>query len=171
MPKAYAGVRTTDRSMPSNKQSALVTAVRVVLAVAGTGVAATTFVWLATMPPPDGDGFAHGMAALVGGLILVASLGVAAASVALPSVVGLRDPLGFDRHQRLALKGAGVLLGGGFVGSVAATVLGHLLDGLIFLFLSVVLAAVVVGATLVWRLAAAVVGRLRPPQTGGEGAP
>ena len=158
--------------MPSNRLSTLVTAVRVVLVFLGVGVAAATVYELASMPPPpDGDGFAHGMAALVGGLIIIASLGVAAVSVALPAVLGRDDPLGFNRYQRLALKGVGVLLGGGFVVGLVLGFLGHLLDGLVLWFVSVMLAAVVVGATLVWRLAAAVVGRLRPPRTGGEGAP
>ena len=157
--------------MPSSRLSGLLTAVRIVLVVLGVGVAAATVYQLATMPPPppDGDGVAHGMAALVGGLLIVASLGVAAVSVALPAVLGLDDPLGFNRYQRLALKGAGVLGGGGFVFGLVSGYLARVSDGLVILVLSVVFAAVVAGATLVWRLAEVLVRRLS--RSGGEGAP
>ena len=166
MPKAYAGVRATDRSMPSTKLSALVTAVRVAFVIAGVGVAATTVVWLAQMPPPRGDGFATGMAAILGGLLIVASLGVAAVSVALPSVLGLDDPLGFGRYQRPALKAAGVLLVGGLVVGLTLGYLGRLAEGLVLLVLCVVLAAVVAAATLAWRVAELAVERFQTRRAG-----
>ncbi len=155
--------------MPSSRLSAALAAARAALFVAGVGVAAATVYKLATMPPPPpgGDGFAHGMAAIFGGLILVASLGVAAVSVVLPAALGFDDPLGFGRHQRLALKAAGTLVGGGVVLGPASAFLGRLSDGLVLTVLLVTLGAVVVGATLVWRLAEVLVDRLS--RVGGEG--
>ena len=157
--------------MPSSKLSTVLTAARAVLFVVGVGVAGATAFELATMPPPPpgGDGFAHGMAAIFGGLILVASLGVAAVSVVLPAVLGRDDPLGFDRYQRLALKAAGVLVGGGFVVGPASGFLGRLSEGLVLLVLFVTLGAVVAGATLLWRLGEVLAKRLSRAR--GEGAP
>ncbi len=159
--------------MPSNWKSALLTAVSVVrvgLAVAGVSVAAATVLYLASMPPPppDSDGFAHGMAGFFGGLILVVSLGVASVSVVLPTVLGRDDPLGFDRRQRLALKGAGVLIGGGFVVAFAYGFVTNFLSGALLWLMLVALATVVVCATLVWRLGAVLVRVLF--RTLGEGA-
>ena len=157
--------------MPSSRLSTAVTAARAVLFVGGVGVAGATVFKLATMPPPPpgSDGFAHGMAAIFGGLILVASLGVAAVSVVLPAVLGREDPLGFGRYQRLALKAAGALVVGGFVVGPASGFLGRLSEGLVLLVLFVTLGAVVAGATLLWRLVEALVGRLT--RTAGESAP
>lgn len=156
--------------MPSDRLSAALTAVRAALFVGGVGVASATVYELATMPPPPpgGDGFAHGMAAIVGGLTLVASLGVAAVSVVLPAALRLDDPLGFGRHQRLALKAAGALVGGGVVLGPATAFFGRLSDGLVLTVLLVTLGAVGGGATLVWRLAEVLVGRLS--RAGGERA-
>ena len=171
MPKAYAGVRATDRSMPSNRLSALVTAVRVALAVAGVGVAAATTFELATMPPPPpgSDGFVHGMAAIVGSVVIVLGLGLAALSVVLPALLGRDDPLGFNRYQRLALKAAGVLVVGGFVVGLAFGLLTILPFGVLLWLAFVALAALVVAATLAWRLGEVLVGRLS--RTRGEDAP
>ena len=139
--------------------SPVLTAVRAVLAVAGVGVAALTVRALASMPPPPpgSDGFAHGMAGLVGGLVIVLSLGVAALGVALPALVGRDDPLGFNRWQRLGLKAAGALVVGGLaVGLVLGFVVG-LQWGLVLWLGLVVLATLGVGAVLAWRLGEAVV--------------
>ena len=157
--------------MPRSNLSALLTAVRTLLVVAGVGVAAAVVYELATMPPPppNSDGFAHGMAGFFGGLAILVSLGVAAVSVVLPSLLGREDPLGFDRRQRLALRGAGVLLGGGLLVGLAYGSLAGLLEGLLVLFLFVALGAVVVGATLVWRLGEVAVRLLS--RVAGEGAP
>lgn len=146
--------------MPSTKLSKLVAAVRVVLIVAGVAVAAATVFRLSTMPPPpaDGDGFAHGMAAIVGSVVVVVGLGVATVSAVLPTVLGRADPLGFGRRQRLALKGAGALVGGGLVVGVAYGAATIPPFGVLLWLAFVAVAAVAVCATLLWRLAE-VVGR------------
>jgi hypothetical protein len=140
--------------MPSDWKSTLVTTVRLTLAVAGVTVATLAVLKLASMPPPppDSDGFSHGMAGFFGGVIILLSLGVATVAVVLPTLLGRDDPLGFGRWQRLALKAAGVLVGGGFAVALVYGALSDLLSGAVFWLLCVALAAVVVGATLVWRL-------------------
>lgn len=156
--------------MPSRKKSVLLAAVRVAFVVGGVGIAVATVLELAAMPPPppDSDGFAHGMAAIIGSVIIVLSLGLAAVSVILPTLLGRDDPLGFNRWQRLALKGAGGLIGGGIVVGLAYGFITELQYGIILWFVLVALAVCVVGATLVWRLAEALVRLLL--RTVGEGA-
>lgn len=148
--------------MPSSRSVRLLTVVRVVLVGLAVGVAATTVFHLASMPPPppDSDGFAHGMAAIVGGGILVLSLGLATTCVVLPTVLGRDDPIGFDRRQRLTLKGAGALIGGGVVVGVAYGFVTAAPFGVLLWLVFLVLAALIVGVTLVWRLVAVVVGRV-----------
>jgi len=145
--------------MPSKTTEGLLTVARLLLVGIGIGVAALTAQTLVTMPPPppDSDGFAHGMAAIFGGVIIVLSLGLAAVGVILPTALGQNDRLGFNRWQRYALKGAGVLIGGGLVLALALGFVVELQYG-IFLWLGLVVAAVVVvGVTLAWRLLEAVV--------------
>lgn len=156
--------------MPSRKKSVLLAAVRVAFVVGGVGIAVATVLELAAMPPPppDSDGFAHGMAAIIGSVIIVLSLGLAAVCVILPTLLGRDDPLGFNRWQRLALKGAGGLIGGGIVVGLAYGFITELQYGIILWFVLVTLAVCVVGATLVWRLAEALVRLLL--RTVGEGA-
>ncbi|WP_115863175.1 hypothetical protein [Halorussus litoreus] len=145
--------------MPSRTISALLAAVRVVFVVAGLGIAVATVLQLASMPPPppESDGFAHGMAGLIGGVIIVLTLGLAAVGVSLPSLLGREDRLGFNPWQRFALKGAGVLIGGGLVAGLAVGLLTELQFGVIFWLGLVFLATGVVCATLVWRLSEALV--------------
>ncbi len=141
--------------MSFSKKSALLTAIRVLLVGGGGGIAAFILYKLATMPPPSpqGDGFAQGMAVIFGGTIAILALGVAAIGVILPALTGLTDPLGFNRWQRLALKGAGVLIGSGIVLTLVAGFVHQLIPGLL-LCLGLVLSAVfLVCVTLVWRLA------------------
>jgi hypothetical protein len=147
--------------MPSSKLPVLLTAVRVLFVGLGVAVAAATILELAAMPPPPpkSDGFAHGMAAIIGGIVIVLTLGLAAVGVSLPALLGRDDRLGFNRWQRLALKGAGVLIGGGVVvGGVAYGLVAEL-SGIVLGLGLVALAVCVVGATLVWRLVE-VLGRL-----------
>lgn len=149
--------------------SPLLAAVRLVLVVAGVGVAVLTVQALASMPPPppDSDGFAHGMAGLVGGLVLVVSLGLAALGVALPALVGRDDPLGFNRWQRLGLRAAGGLVVGGLALGLALGFVVGLQWGLLLWLGLVVVATLAVGAVLAWRLGEAVV-RLAARAVGGE---
>jgi len=148
--------------MPSRTVSKAITAVRALLVAAGVAVAALTVLKLATMPPPppDSDGFAHGMAALVGGLVIAVSLGVAAVSVVLPSLLGRADPLGFNRWQRRVLQAAGLLVVGGLVVSLAYGLLTDLLLAGVLWFGLVVVAILGVAVTLAWRLGEVIVARL-----------
>ncbi|MFD1570953.1 hypothetical protein [Halorubrum laminariae] len=141
--------------MPSTVGSRLLTAVRVLAMLAGFGVTIATAIWLATMPPPPpgSDGFAHGMAAIVGSVLMVVSLFAATASAVLPAAFGRPDPLGFGRRQRRALQLAGVLIGGGFVIGVASGIASIAPFGVIAWLAFLALAAVVVAVTLCWRLA------------------
>jgi hypothetical protein len=147
--------------MPSNAKSVLLGAVRVVFVGLGVGIAALTVLELVSRPPPppESDGFAHGMAAIIGGIIVVLTLGLAAVGISLPTLLGRDDPLGFGRWQRLALKGAGVLVGGGFVVALASGFVSGLQYGIVLWLGLVALASLVVAATLVWRFAE-VLGRL-----------
>ena len=86
------------------------------------------------------------MAGLLGGLVVLGSLGLAAATVVVPALLGWRDPFGFDRRQRRALRLSGALVG---LGLVAVVLDG--LNGAVLLLLAVVVAFGVVCATLVWR--------------------
>ena len=139
--------------MLSNRRSVLLTAVRVVLVGVGVGIAAMTVFSLATMPPPppESDGFAHGMAAIIGGMIIILTLGLAAVGVSLPALLGQDDCLGFNHWQRLALKGAGVMIGGGFVVGLALGFITGLQYGIILWLGFVALATFVVCATVIWR--------------------
>jgi hypothetical protein len=149
--------------MPSNKTAVLLTGFRVVLLGAGITVAAATVLELAAMPPPppESDGFAHGMAAIIGGTIILLSLGLAAIGVVLPTLLGRDDPLGFGGRQRFALKGAGRLIGGGILVGLAYGFVTELQYGIILWFGFVAIAVCVVCATLAWRLAEALVGLLQ----------
>lgn len=142
--------------------SRVLTAVRAVIVGAGLLVTALTVQWLATMPPPppDSDGFAHGMAGLFGGVIIIMSLGASAFGVALPAVIGQEDPLGFNRRQRLVLQVAGIVIGGGIVVGLGSGLVTPLQYGIILWLGLVILAVLLVCAVLVWRLAEAVVQRL-----------
>lgn len=157
--------------MPSERLSTLVAALRVVLAVAGAGVAGLTVVELATMPPspPGSDGFVGGMAVIVGSAVIVLGLGLAALSLALPALLGRADPLGFGRHQRLALRAAGALVVVGAALGIAYGYLTMLPLGVLVWLAFVALAAVIAGVALVWRLAEVAAGRLS--RTAGGEAP
>lgn len=123
-------------------------AVRIGVVIVGAGVTALTTVYLASMPPPppNSDGFAHGMAGIFGGGIILLSLGLATITIILPTLLGQDDPLGFNRWQRRALKGAGGLIG---LGLLLALVRG--LSGVFQLLVLVMVAFGVVCAMLVWR--------------------
>lgn len=105
-------------------------------------------------PPPESDGFAHGMAAVIGGAIILLSLGPATLLIVTPTVLGREDPLGFNRRQRIALKAAGGLVG---LGVIIALVAG--LNGVVLLLALLLLAFGVVCATLIWRFGEVVVDR------------
>ena len=67
------------------------------------------------------------------------------------------DAYATERRSILTCPPGGV----GFIAGAASGLLGRLSDGLVFLVASVVLAAVVAGATLAWRLGEVVVRWLR----------
>lgn len=146
-------------------------ALRIVLFVAGFAIFAFAFLFLATMPPPSpgSDGWAHGMATLVGGLATIVALGIGVVAVVLPSVLRRNDPLGFNRWQRRALTGAGALFGGGFVIGVAFGYLSHFGMGGLLWIMFIVVAAAIVGVTLVWRLGEVAFYRLDDHRTGSLG--
>lgn len=149
--------------MPSRRTTRFLTALRLGLVVAGLMVAVWTVLRLLSMPPPppDSDGFAHGMAGLIGGFLVLVSLGVAAVAVILPSLLDRADPLGFGRRQRQILRGAGVLLIGGLLVALAWGLVSGLLAGVMLWFGLVVLAALVAAVTLLWRLSEVVVHLVR----------
>lgn len=149
--------------MPSRRTTRFLTAVRLGVVVAGLLVAGWTVLRLLSMPPPppDSDGFAHGMAGLIGGLLVLVSLGVAAVAVILPSLLDRTDPLGFDRRQRQLLRAAGVLLVGGLLVALAWGLVSGLLAGVMLWFVLVVVAALVVVLTLLWRVTEVVLHLVR----------
>lgn len=124
------------------------TAIRVGVVVFAGGITILTVLYLASMPPPppESDGFAHGMAAAIGGGIILLSLGLATFVIITPTLLGREDPIGFNRPQRIALKAAGGLIG---LGLVIALVTG--LNGAFLLLVFLVLAFGVVCAMLIWR--------------------
>ncbi|PSQ08923.1 hypothetical protein BRC93_14210 [Halobacteriales archaeon QS_5_70_15] len=132
------------------------------LVVIGGGTAAATVFRLIAMPPPPpgSDGFAYGMAGFFGGVIITASLGLAATSIILPTLLGRDSALGFDRGQRLAVKVAGGMIG---LGVLIAVVWG--LQGVVPLLGLFLLAYVTICVILVWRGIEVV----RDRRTGTEG--
>lgn len=126
----------------------VITAIRVGIVIFAAGISILTVFYLASIPPPppESDGFAYGMAAAIGGGIILLSLGLAIIVVITPTLFGRADPIGFNRPQRVALKAAGGLVG---LGLVIALVSG--LDGVFLLLVFLVLAFAVVCAMLLWR--------------------
>lgn len=145
--------------MPSTTRGYVLGAVRVVLGVAGLGVAAATILALVTLPPapPNSEGFVRGLTYVFGVVIVVLALGAAGLGVALPSMLGTDDVLGFSAGQRLLLKGAAALVGGGFLLGLAVGFATELQYGFLLWLVIVVLAVLVVCVAVLWRLAAAVV--------------
>lgn len=127
----------------------VITAIRIWVVILAAGVTISTVLYLASMPPPppESDGFAHGMTAAIGGGIILLSLGLATGTIITPTLLGRDDPLGFNRWQRSALQAAGGLIG---LGVIIALVTG--LDGVVLLLVLLVLAFAVVCAMLIWRL-------------------
>ncbi|MFB6123012.1 MAG: hypothetical protein ABEJ78_06105 [Haloferacaceae archaeon] len=154
--------------MPATYRDYALRIVRAVLVGGGALVSAGAVYALATVPqpPPGSDGFATGMAYIVGSVVLVLALGATGLGVALPSMLGADDAAGFGPSQRLVLKGAGAcFLGGLLVGVVVAAVVGFQF-GLLAWFLAILLGVGGVGVALAWRLVEVVVGRVR---RAGEG--
>lgn len=87
---------------------------RLVVVVIGLGLAALAGVsLLSSGGAPAGDGFVSSGALLVNGTVAVVGLGLAGVGVALPSLVGAGDSLGFSRHQRRLLVASAATVGGG----------------------------------------------------------
>ncbi|MFB6176926.1 MAG: hypothetical protein ABEI99_07250 [Halobaculum sp.] len=146
-----------------SRLSTALTAIRGVVALAGFAVTARTVVWLATYPspPPGSDGFAYGMAGILGSLVIAASLTVVAVAVAAPTLLGMDDPLGFGRRQQLVLNGVGVVIG---LGLLAGVVFGYATIppfGVVALLPFLGVAILLVGLVLAWRLAELLVRRWR----------
>lgn len=146
--------------MTSLTKANLVAAMQIGIVVIGGGIAAVTVGRLLAMPPPppESDGFAHGMAGIVGGVIILVSLGLATIGVILPTLLGRDDALGFTRWQRLGVKSAGGMIG---IGLIIAVVGG--LQGVVLLLALLVLAYVTVCLMLIWRGIDVVTDRRRDP--------
>lgn len=142
--------------MSMSSLTKVTTAIRVAVVIFAAGISILTVLYLASMPPPppESDGFAHGMAAAIGGGIILLSLGLATISIITPTLLGREDPLGFNRRQRIALKAAGGLIG---LGLVIALVTG--LNGVVLLLGLLILAFVIVCAMLIWRFGEVVAER------------
>jgi hypothetical protein len=145
--------------MPSSVRGYVLSGLRVVLVGGGGAVAAVVLFGLATMPspPPGSDGFLSGLAYIFGSVVVVLALGAAALGVALPSLLGADDRLGFGRWQRRLLKGAGALFGGGLLVGFAVGSATEMQYGFFVWLLVLFLAVLVVVATVGWRLGEVVV--------------
>lgn len=138
--------------MSSSRLAGLLTGLRLGVFAIGITVTALTVFRLATVPPPPpgSDEFATGMT-IYGSAIMILSLGGAAISIILPTMVGWDDPLGFTRRQRTVLRGAGGLIGGGFSIAAVYGFVSILPSGLFVWLIFVVFAAGLVCLTLCWR--------------------
>ncbi len=134
----------------------LTTAIRIGVVILAAGITIATVLYMASMPPPppESDGFAHGMAAIIGGGIILISLGLAILTIITPTLLGRGDPMGFTHRQRLGLKAAGGLVG---LGVIIAIVTG--LNGVVVLLALLGLAFSVVCAILIWRFGESLVER------------
>lgn len=149
--------------MPSTLREYAVLAVRFLLVGGGLLVAGGTVYGLATMPPapPNGDGFVEGLAYLFGSMIVALGLGAATVGLVLPTALGADDPIGFGRGQRLLLKGAGLVVGGGFLVALAVGIYTELQFGLLLWLALLPIAAVVAALAVIWRGLEALVGVAR----------
>lgn len=150
--------------MPSAIRGYVLLGGRALLVASGLLVAGGTVYGLATMPaPPAGsDGFVTGLAYLFGSVVVVLGLGAASLGVVLPTAVGVDDPAGFGRGQRLLLKAAAGLIGGGLLLGLAFGFATELQFGLFLWLAFVVLGVLVVLVAIGWRsleVAVAMAGR------------
>lgn len=154
--------------MPSTQRGHLLGTARVVLVVGGVGFAVATVLALASMEPapPDSEGFVTGLAYVFGSVIVVLAVGAAGLGVALPSIVGADDSLGFTGGQRVLLKAAGVLGAGGFLLGLAVGLASELQFGFLLWLVTIVLGVLVVCLAVFWRLAEAIVHGLAQVATG-----
>jgi hypothetical protein len=151
--------------MPSTAREYAVRALRAVLVGGGLLFAVGVAYTLLTLeqPPPGSDGFVTGLAYVFGGAVLLLALGATGLGVALPSILGTDDALGFGRSQRLVLKAAGVLFVGGFLVGVGVAATVGFQFGLLSWFVAIVFGVLAVGVALGWRLVEAVVSRVHNP--------
>jgi hypothetical protein len=147
----------------------LLLAARAGFVTVGVGAAVLSAFSLATMPPepPGSDGFVSGGALLVWGALLVLSLGLAGFGVALPSLVGAGDALGFDRLQRWTLAAAGGTLVAG-AGLGVAGLHANSFVSMVVALLVVALGVFGVCVVLAWRLGEATWARLGVGDDGGS---
>lgn len=148
--------------MPSPLRTYALNALRAVLVGGGLFVAGGIVYGLATMPPdpPESDGFVTGAAYFFGTIVFVLALGAAGLGLALPSLLGADDPLGFGRWQCRLFKAAGVLAGGGFLLGLAFGLVTELQYGFFLWLLTVFLGILVVCLAVGWRLLQVVVSVL-----------
>lgn len=146
----------------------LLTIVRVSFVAVGAGGAVLVASGLATMPapPPNSDGFVRGGALLYGGILIVLGLGLAAIGVALPTIVGADDPLGFTWPQRLLLKGALGLIGGGLVLGLVVGLLIGFQFGIALWLVCLIVAVCLVCLTVIWLLSETALRKLSQALTG-----
>lgn len=112
-----------------------------------------------------GDGFLTGGAYLLWGALVVLSLGAAGLGVALPSVFGGDDSLGFGRQQRRVLRIAGSTLVLGALAGAAGVFLNSFF-GILSSLLVLLLGVLGVCTALVWRLGEALRRRIGRPDGG-----
>lgn len=140
--------------MSADNRQYVLTVIRAVLVFTGALVTVAVLYSFATMPAPSssGDGFVRGLSYLFGSVFFILALGGAGLGVVLPSLLGAKDTLAFDRWQRRCLQGAGGLFIGGFGVGLAVGLLTQLQFGLLLWLVAIVVAVFVVSCVLVWRL-------------------
>jgi len=150
-------------NMTRHVQRTALGAVRALLVAAGVVVAVATVYSVVSMPapPPGSEGFAQGMAYVFGTAIVVFAISAAALGMALPSLLGTDDALGFSYWQRRSLQAAGGLVVAGFAGGLVVALATAIHWGFLVLVAALVLAVPVVCCTLVWRLGQVTVAAVR----------
>lgn len=139
--------------MPSDLRTYVIHIIRILLVGGGLAFAGMTVYQLATMSlaPPKSDGFLTGLAFFFGSIIFVLAVGAVSLGIVLPSILGSSDPLGFNRWQRMALKGAAGMIFGGFLLALGFGILTQLQFGFFLWLAIIILATIVVVITVLWR--------------------
>ncbi len=100
-------------------------------------IGATILIYsLATLPQPpeNSEGFVTGLAYFFGTIFTILFLGLISIGIALPTLLGQEDILGFNQYQRWLLIGTGIIIGLGLLfGFLLAILVGFQLGFLILL--------------------------------------